>query len=165
MFRSSHANELYLIKDICICQQLFWLFLTYFFRHFPAKNKAVKKVHRQLSVNSSSPSRARTYNITVNSRALYHWAIEDYFLIQQIEEVPFFAPLLFLYTYAFAFSTFKTTHCVSFKSPTRSSLRPISICQLHTLLYFHLRPIYLVVFKGSYWLIVRDILSWGGLHA
>ena len=34
----------------------------------------------------------------------------------------------------------------------RSSLRPISIRQLHTLLYFHLGPIYLVVFKGSYWL-------------
>ena len=27
--------------------------------------------------NVSSPSRARTYNITVNSRALYHWAIEE----------------------------------------------------------------------------------------
>ena len=32
----------------------------------------------------------------------------------------------------------------------RSSPRPISIGQLHTLLRFHLRPIYLVVFKGSY---------------
>ena len=30
------------------------------------------------------------------------------------------------------------------------SLRPISISQLHTLLCFHLWPIYLVVFKGSY---------------
>ena len=28
--------------------------------------------------------------------------------------------------------------------------RPISYGQLHTLLHFHLRPIYLVVFKGSY---------------
>ena len=28
--------------------------------------------------------------------------------------------------------------------------RPISCGQLHTLLHFHLRPIYLVVFKGSY---------------
>ena len=26
----------------------------------------------------SSPSRARTYNNSVNSRVLYHWAIEDY---------------------------------------------------------------------------------------
>ncbi|MVP02606.1 hypothetical protein EDM21_24405 [Paenibacillus sp. N10] len=32
----------------------------------------------------------------------------------------------------------------------RSSPRPISIGQLHTLLCFHLQPIYLVVFKGSY---------------
>ena len=31
-----------------------------------------------------------------------------------------------------------------------SSPRPISIGQLHALLHFHLRPIYLVVFKGSY---------------
>ena len=30
------------------------------------------------------------------------------------------------------------------------SPRPISIGQLHTLLCFHLQPIYLVVFKGSY---------------
>ena len=30
------------------------------------------------------------------------------------------------------------------------SPRPISNSQLHTLLYFHLCPIYLVVFKGSY---------------
>ena len=32
----------------------------------------------------------------------------------------------------------------------RSNPRPISSSQLHTLLYFHLCPIYLVVFKGSY---------------
>ena len=32
--------------------------------------------------------------------------------------------------------------------------RPISCGQLHTLLHFHLRPIYLVVFKGSYYLLV-----------
>ena len=31
-----------------------------------------------------------------------------------------------------------------------SSPRPISNSQLHTLLHFHLCPIYLVVFKGSY---------------
>ncbi len=49
-------------------------------------------------------------------------------------------------------------------SPLWSCPRPISCGQLHTLLHFHLRPIYLVVFKGSYnlrW----DISSWGGLHA
>ena len=32
----------------------------------------------------------------------------------------------------------------------KSSLRPISIGPLHTSRYFHSRPIYLVVFKGSY---------------
>ena len=34
--------------------------------------------------------------------------------------------------------------------PSWISPRPISNSQLHTLLYFHLCPIYLVVFKGSY---------------
>ena len=34
----------------------------------------------------------------------------------------------------------------------RSSPRPISNGQLHALLHFHLRPIHLVVFKGSYFL-------------
>ena len=33
--------------------------------------------------------------------------------------------------------------------------RPISDCQLSTLLYLHLSPIYLVVFKGSYYLRMR----------
>ena len=32
------------------------------------------------------------------------------------------------------------------------SFRPISKCQLNTLLCLHLTPIYLVVFKGSYWI-------------
>ena len=32
----------------------------------------------------------------------------------------------------------------------RISLRPISTYQLNTLLHLHLKPIYLVVFKGSY---------------
>ena len=41
----------------------------------------------------------------------------------------------------------------------RSSPRPISIGQLHALLRFHLRPINLVVCKGSYYLSIWDILS------
>ena len=36
------------------------------------------------------------------------------------------------------------------KKPLRISPRPISTFQLNTLLYLHLMPIYLVVFKGSY---------------
>ena len=62
--------------------------------------------------------------------------------------------------------TFKTTYAKLKPSPTkplpctrfrllprctlRSSPRPISSSQLHALRHFHLCPIYLVVFKGSY---------------
>ena len=42
--------------------------------------------------------------------------------------------------------------CLAFAKCFWSSPRPISSSQLHTLPYFHLRPIYLVVFKGSYFL-------------
>ena len=41
----------------------------------------------------------------------------------------------------------------SFGSLLKSSPRPISAGQLHTLLCFHTQPIYLVFFKGSYFLI------------
>ena len=40
----------------------------------------------------------------------------------------------------------------------RSSPRPISIAQLHTLLHFHLRPINHVVFMGSYSLRMGDLI-------
>ena len=43
----------------------------------------------------------------------------------------------------------------------RSSLRPISDSQLHTLLYFHLCPINLVVFKGSYCFRMRYLILRG----
>ena len=46
-----------------------------------------------------------------------------------------------------------------------SSLRSISNSQLHVSLHFHLCPIYLVLFKGSYVFKRRDISSWRGLHA
>ena len=39
--------------------------------------------------------------------------------------------------------------------------RPISNSQLHTLPYFHLCPIYLVVFKGSYFFRMRDLILRG----
>ena len=57
-------------------------------------------------------------------------------------------------------STFvKFSISILFLSFLRSSPRPISIGQLNTLLHLHLRPIYLVVFKGSYYLTIWDILS------
>ena len=43
----------------------------------------------------------------------------------------------------------------------RSSPRPISSSQLHTLLHFHLCPIYLVVFKGSYSFRMGHLISRG----
>ena len=64
-------------------------------------------------------------------------------------------PFRILYSKCFSPCTFKTAYkksCSSFfyLSPLWSCPRPISCGQLHTLLHFHLRPIYLVVFKGSY---------------
>ena len=48
----------------------------------------------------------------------------------------------------------RTLTIILFKSsipkPVRISPRPISIRQLHALLHFHLEPIYLILFKGSY---------------
>ena len=52
-------------------------------------------------------------------------------------------------------TSFGFASAVFIKSPdqvSRSNPRPISTGQLHTLLYFHTQPIYLVVFKGSYFL-------------
>ena len=65
------------------------------------------------------------------------------------------------YSIIIYYRTFKTTYTKP--KPCRhlplhwflsfwSSPRPISSSQLHTLLHFHLCPIYLVVFKGSYFL-------------
>ena len=90
----------------------------------------------------NSPSRARTYNNSVNSRVLYHWAIEDYT----------FGYVLYPQNHI----QFEKIHSLTYTSilllPKTSWLspRPISDSQLHTLLHFHLCPIYLVVFKGSY---------------
>ena len=43
---------------------------------------------------------------------------------------------------------------LTFPCLIRISLRPISTYQLNALLHLHLKPIYLVVFKGSYYLMV-----------
>ena len=100
----------------------------------------------------NSPSRARTYNNSVNSRVLYHWAIEDYNK-PSLPSIP---------------SKPNTKHSVSYLPYFFLSLwlsfRSISTCQLNTSLCLHLRPIYLVVFKGPS-SCDSDISSWGGLHA
>ncbi len=52
--------------------------------------------------------------------------------------------------FGFSVRTFKTAYTMH--SKVRSSPRPISDGPLHPLLDFHSRPIYLVVFKGTYYL-------------
>ena len=121
----------------------------------------------------NSPSRARTYNPTVNSRVLYHWAIEENSIASQN------CGRIFDSSHESIWHTLKTEHesliistCFRLLSALRKSLweellvilpakialaifawlspRPISTYQLNTLLCLHLKPIYLVVFKGSY---------------
>ena len=85
-------------------------------------------------MKSSSPSRTRTYDNAVNSRALYllsYRGIKVTYLQNHILKSIFF--------------TVSSTTSTFWISP-----RPISNSQLRTLLHFHLCPIYLVVFKGSY---------------
>ena len=91
----------------------------------------------------SSPSRARTYNPSVNSRVLYHWAIEDYSFSLRWNCYSFW-----LYTQNHTLKSFIRGDNSSFL-PSWISPRPISISQLHVLPHFHLWPINLVVFKGS----------------
>ena len=136
-------------------------------------------------IQQNSPSWARTNNPSVNSRMLYHWAIEEYhesifcLLKHHVPSKPHTESYYIHPIIASPFWTFLTLPCFwmnhtmdisknaslfrqYFWSILRVwiSLRPISSSQLHALLHFHLCPIYLVFFKGSW-----DISSWGGLHA
>ena len=148
----------------------------------------------QLNISSSivlnSPSRTRTYDTSVNSRMLYrlsYWGMIGVFSytfktsyswnklcstskMVISNSLRFFSMSL---CYANASSVSQAIQQVSlfiaFKPAFHflrfwSSPRSISNSQLHVLLHFHLCPIYLVVFKGSYFF-RRDISSWGGLHA
>ena len=97
-----------------------------------------------------SPNRARTYNITVNSRALYHWAIEEY-----IRDVP---SKLHTKIYQLIYQTnpFRWAYQPEIILPLTllswSSPRSISSSPLHALPHFHSCPIHLVVSQGPYWL-------------
>ena len=84
-------------------------------------------------------------------------------LLYTQSDKPYFTSLYDLSSVSLLFTyTFKTAYCkhhifiglLLFLSlltlPSWSNPRPISNGQLHTLLHFHLRPIYLVVFKGPY---------------
>ena len=85
----------------------------------------------------NSPSRTRTYDPTVNSRLLYRLSYRGLSFGTSSSHVP---------------SKPHTQNFYRFILPKTfwSSPRPISTGQLHALLRFHLLPIYLVVFKGSY---------------
>ena len=87
-----------------------------------------------------SPSWTRTNDTAVNSRVLYRLSYQGSSLPIQV------------------FYTYPQNHILNFLHPLPFTLtfwispRPISNSQLHALLHFHLCPIYLVVFKGSYFL-------------
>ena len=117
---------------------------------------------------NNSPSWVRTNDPSVNSRMLYHWAIEEYrrnFFLTIVTIAQSFSKnntfsknniknhqislMAFRYTFKTAYTTHLSFHFL-WTQPFRSSPRPISNSQLHALRHFHPCPIYLVVFKGSY---------------
>ena len=120
-----------LVSYLCLCS-----FLPVFSFLFPVFRTC-------FLMQKSSPSRARTYNPSVNSRVLYHWAIEDYSFSLRWNCYSFW-----LYTQNHTLKSFIRGDNSSFL-PSWISPRPISISQLHVLPHFHLWPINLVVFKGS----------------
>ena len=65
-------------------------------------------------------------------------------------DIPSKPHTLNIYTSYHTFFPNTTIFCKTFVLHFRSSPRPISNSQLHALRHFHLCPIYLVVFKGSY---------------
>ena len=116
------------------------------------------------------------------SNQLSHWAVSGYYTypencIQEIIRLSTFALRTahragHLENFVFSVPSLRECPGCSFHVPRNASIplsmsgpssplsppswscpRPISSGQLHTLLHFHLRPIYLVVFKGSYWLL------------
>ena len=90
----------------------------------------------------NSPCWTRTNDTAVNSRMLYRLSYGGSFLSST-------CTFKTAYTQHPCFLLFRDRPlCLSLS--LRSNPRPISNSQLHTLLHFHLCPIYLVVFKGSY---------------
>ena len=70
--------------------------------------------------------------------------------ILKIFDIPSKPHTLNTYTSYHTFFPNTTIFCKTFVLHFRSSPRPISNSQLHALRHFHPCPIYLVVFKGSY---------------
>ena len=76
------------------------------------------------------------------------WAKEEYFRYKETHLFRCFLLCTFKTTYKFTF----LSSCFFLSTIPWLCPRPISNSQLHALLHFHLCPIYLVVFKGSYYL-------------
>ena len=95
--------------------------------HFQAKNKARDGI--------------RTRGPRLGKAMLHHWATRAFPFVR-----------------TYSFKSYLQNHILNSSSkplhqstrPFWISPRPISSSQLRTLLHFHLCPIYLVVFKGSY---------------
>ena len=93
--------------------------------------------------HKNSPSGTRTCNPPVNSRMLCHWAIEDYYT----SFILFLTPSKLNTSESF----FSLSSIVFFVNLLFwSSPRSISIGQLNMLPCLHLQPINLIIFKGSY---------------
>ena len=134
----------------------------------------------------SSPSRVRTYDPPVNSRMLYRWAIEDHFYFvsgshllsravsSQVSSAACVLTVVFGMGTGVSHRRIATGNFMLFQAPSKpnmyllhqfyhtsflwSSPRPISISKLNTLLCVHLWPIYLVVFKGSYFFRMGNLI-------
>ena len=81
--------------------------------------------------------------------------------ILKIFDIPSKPHTLNTYTSYHTFFPNTTIFCKTFVLHFRSSPRPISNSQLHALRHFHPCPIYLVVFKGSYFFRMRDLILRG----
>ena len=100
-------------------------------------------------MKSSSPSRTRTYDNAVNSRALY---------LLSYRGIGIYVPSKPHIEYHLLLPS-NLSHSTFWISP-----RPISIGQLNALRHLHLQPIYLVVFKGSYFLRMGYLILRGASH-
>ena len=100
-------------------------------------NRLTKEPYLFSFLPENSPSRTRTYDPTVNSRLLYRLSYRGLDISFNIPSKPHISYR------SLSSSFFLST--IPWLCP-----RPISDSQLHVLPHFHLCPIYLVVFKGSY---------------
>ena len=120
------------------------------------KGRCLNRLTKEPNINHTIPSKPHTQNQTISNLPFY--GVFGFFRSEAvIPKCSAFTHVLCFANDSGATSTFRNVNIPlrsSFTSAAfstiRSSPRPISNSQLHTLLYFHLCPIYLVVFKGSY---------------